>query len=78
MRLKEKNTGINAILKKLSSILIGWFNYFFNKEEKMSKERLYICVGCKKNISGVCSMCGCPLVAKSRVKDEVCDLDKWP
>lgn len=44
----------------------------------MAQERLEICEGCIKNKMSICTMCGCPLDMKARVKEEECDLDKWP
>lgn len=42
-----------------------------------AKERRKICKSCDKNKLGVCTMCGCPIAMKPRVKDEYCDLGKW-
>jgi len=44
---------------------------YFDKEIKT------IIPKCSYNKKGVCSLCGCNLEAKTRVKSEFCDIGKW-
>lgn len=67
---------------KLIHIIKGWFYYIFNKNEQLARKRIAICKKCKScmyiaRIGDVCAECGCVLEAKARVKDELCNLNKW-
>ena len=66
-------------VSKLHSILEGWKNVFWPSEEikKTAHERAIICTDCEKNVSGICSVCGCVLIAKTRSPHESCPLKKW-
>ena len=70
----------NFILK-IRNIIIGHFYNLFNINNKLYTSRYNYCKDCiyKDNILGVnyCSLCGCPLKDKLRVKDEHCLNDKW-
>lgn len=78
--LKELPSVI-TILKKVLNILKGWYYKLFNKKEDIAKNRLEICKYCDNRVSSAlgdaCSLCGCILDAKTRVKDEHCEVDKW-
>lgn len=69
-------------IKMIKNILIGWFNSIFDRNKKLSEERMEICNKCNektritKNIY-ICGLCGCVLDSKTRVKDEKCELNKW-
>lgn len=62
-------------------VFTGWYNRFTGKEESLYQERMKICSSCKDkiNIFGeeTCSLCGCPLKSKNRVKDEKCLKGLW-
>lgn len=67
---------------KLIHIIKGWYYYIFNKNEQLARKRIAICKKCKScmhiaRIGDVCAECGCVLEAKARVKDELCNLNKW-
>lgn len=70
------------MVKKILSIIKGWWYRFFNKNEQLAKKRIAICKKCKScvhidMIGDVCAQCGCILEAKARVEDEKCELNKW-
>lgn len=63
-------------------IIQGWSNFFLDKisnikYKKEFDERLDICNHCEKNNSGICSICHCVLVAKTKSEDSKCPIDKW-
>lgn len=79
-------------MKKISSIISGWKNYFIKdpKIEKLFSFRYEMCKGCpfrKKNVfldiitfgiySEYCKQCGCPLKSKLRSRKERCPMDLW-
>lgn len=65
-------------MKKLTSILIGWWFWITNRNNTMAKERLKICAVCKFRRVFLCGECGCVLQAKARLPEEKCPKDKWP
>lgn len=74
--------GVITILKKVWNIIKGWWYKIFNKKEDLATTRLAICKTCESKLKldvlgDVCSECGCVLDAKTRVKDEKCELNKW-
>ncbi len=62
-------------------VITGWFNRFTGKEENLYKERMIFCNKCEDKITifgeETCSLCGCPLKSKNRVKDEKCLKGLW-
>lgn len=78
-------------LKKLKQILEGYANLIFQdpEVEKISEERLNICLTCTDRsdikesselikLSSTCNLCGCVLQAKSRcVKNCSCPKKLW-
>lgn len=66
----------------LKRIYEGWKNVILGINTEEYQKRYDICMACDKKIRltrnhYICSICGCELKAKSRSKDEVCDLNKW-
>lgn len=67
----------------LSHIKDGWLNLLIknNDVEQEAIKRVQVCSECpsKANFFGidVCGECHCPLIAKTRSKDENCPLSKW-
>lgn len=68
-------------------IIEGWANLLFvdAKVEEIALKRLHICKLCEYNnttpdikMLSVCTLCHCPLEAKSRSLTAKCDKDKWP
>lgn len=57
--------------------MTGWYYVAIFFDPPYAKTRRLICSTCAKNKWNVCSVCGCPLVAKCRVKDEKCPIDRW-
>jgi len=65
---------------KIFRILLSWYYWVLNRNDEVARGRVLICGGCEKLKWGVCKVCGCPIVSKSRLLDEVCphpDGDKW-
>lgn len=46
--------------------------------KSVQKWRLGICLKCEKAELGICTICLCPLAAKSWIASEKCPIDKWP
>jgi len=79
------------IIKKLYRILTGWRNYFWPRPEieDMAKHRMLRCSGCVHLFASgepdlftgryefECNVCGCNVMAKTRVKEEECPIGKW-
>lgn len=69
------------LLNKIKNIIIGFVYKFFKMKTNLANDRLNICKNCPSKLhttmGDVCEECGCILDAKTRVKDEECDLDKW-
>ena len=73
---------LSNIFKKIQSILKGWYYKIFNKNSDLSRKRMAICKKCHSRVhidivGDICDECGCVLSAKTRVKDEKCELNKW-
>jgi len=74
------------IKNKLQGIIQAWKNVIISDKEfeEFYKNRMDICSDCEHNKLNICSLCGCPLVAKTKsrmVYDdgtiEQCDAGKW-
>lgn len=69
------------MVKKLLNIIKGHFLNTSKQEDKLSIQRMTICSDCSQKestvIGDICSLCGCPLSAKTKVEDEECDMNKW-
>jgi len=61
----------------LGSIILGWWYWITNANNKISKERLSICSVCPIRKGMLCSDCGCVLQAKARLKEEECPRGFW-
>ena len=66
----------------IKNILKGWYYKIFKKHNDLYQQRISICQKCNKReeiVKGftICSLCGCELSAKCRVKDEHCLNGKW-
>jgi len=46
-------------------------------DKATQKERLAICLDCEKAELGICTVCFCPLAAKSWIASESCPEGKW-
>lgn len=64
-------------MKKLSSILLGWWFWITNRNSLTARKRLKICASCEFRKWFVCGECFCPLQAKARSDDD-CPKGKWP
>ena len=53
-------------------------NFNDRVDKPTQKERLSLCLKCEKAELGICTVCFCPLAAKSWIKSEKCPIDKWP
>ncbi|MBX2880907.1 MAG: hypothetical protein KTR32_13280 [Granulosicoccus sp.] len=64
---------------KVSHVLNGWKNVVFRDHgiENLADQRSNICEQCTHNLKNVCSVCGCPLVAKVRAVKATCPLQRW-
>ena len=63
-------------------IIQGWWNWFLDKVsdikyKKVFDERLEICRQCENNRHGICSICHCVLVAKTKAEGSECPVGKW-
>jgi len=63
-------------------IIQGWWNWILDKisdikYKKEFNERLEICNSCDENKNGICGVCHCILVAKTKSEDSSCPLHKW-
>lgn len=69
------------IFIEIKHIIVGWRNWLFKKNTALAKNRLAICARCEKRETfggkAICSLCGCFLNQKTRVKDEKCLMNKW-
>lgn len=75
------NKWVKGILSHPFSIFKGnWFR-ITNQKKSLYNKRYEICRNCPEientPIGEVCGICGCPLKSKLRVKEEMCELDKW-
>lgn len=75
-------------LRKARQILEGYARIIIKDAatEEVSEQRMAICNPCPNaklivRVQGVevkkCGLCNCPLAAKTRVKDEKCEIGKW-
>lgn len=68
-------------MKKLSQILLGWYFWITNRNNKLAQNRLKICSTCELRVGLVCGVCFCTLQAKARLPEERCphptELNKW-
>ena len=66
-------------MNKLQEILNGWKNVIWEdpKIEDLAFKRAIICSDCDKNVNNTCSVCGCPLLAKTRSEFSKCPESKW-
>lgn len=63
-------------------IIQGWWNVLLDfisdiRYKKEFTERMEICNTCPENIHGVCKVCRCVLIAKTKSEDSGCPLHKW-
>lgn len=65
-------------MKKLTSIILGWWYLVSNKNNYVAQERLKVCMKCEHRKFGICNICGCVLQAKARLWEEECPIHKWP
>lgn len=63
------------------NIIKGWYYKIFKKKQDLANIRLNICNKCEYKLDtylgNICSRCGCVLDAKTRVDNEICDMNKW-
>jgi Family of unknown function (DUF6171) len=45
--------------------------------ERLQNQRLRECYACPQLTNGTCSMCGCVVAFKTRVKAATCPMGKW-
>lgn len=64
-------------MRKLQSIVLGWFYYLTNRNNDLARKRLLICTHCELRKGLVCGVCFCGLQAKTRLPDEQCPVGKW-
>lgn len=61
----------------LGSIILGWWYWITNANNKLAKERLSVCAVCPIRKGMLCGDCGCVLQAKARLEEEVCPKGFW-
>lgn len=64
-------------MSKLKAIINGWSNLLINGNEEQSKQRAKICAKCPHNVMNICTICTCPLPAKTRSEYDNCPINKW-
>jgi Family of unknown function (DUF6171) len=68
-------------LRFLKSYLISqwgkWRGYEVIASPKVMLRRNQICEGCDFWTEGICSRCGCPVIAKTVLSLERCPVNKW-
>jgi hypothetical protein len=62
---------------KIFRIMLAWWFWTTNQNDILATERLQICARCQYRKWFVCSLCGCPIGAKSRDPEEFCPVGKW-
>lgn len=69
------------LFEKIKNIIIGWYRYIFKSQSDFSKKRIEICKKCphKIRVTGgdMCSLCGCFIMPKSAVANEICYDGRW-
>lgn len=70
-------TNLQIIILRIIDIFVGTFNNVFKLNNKLSEARLKICNRCRKKNKYTCSLCGCILTSKTRLKSAECPLGKW-
>jgi rRNA maturation endonuclease Nob1 len=73
------------VLKQVDQIIKGNWAYYISKtpeQQKLSKTRLAICIGCKwfDKDNNTCKLCGCDMRKKTLVEDAKCadnGYEKW-
>ncbi len=68
---------LQIIFLKIIDIIKGTFNNVFKLNKELSQARLKICNRCRKRTKYTCSLCGCILESKTRLKSAECPLGKW-
>lgn len=64
-------------MRKIVSIILGWWFWITNRNNLMAAERLQVCAHCDFRKGTLCGICGCVLEAKARLKEEDCPLGQW-
>ena len=64
---------------KFQRIVDGWKNLIVRDPqiEELALSRAKFCAVCSKNKYNVCTICNCPLPAKTRSPEEKCDRGLW-
>lgn len=65
-------------MKKLTSILLGWWFWITNRNNELAKTRLKVCASCMFREGMICGICSCVLQAKARLPEESCPAHRWP
>ena len=73
---------VRKMVRKIKNIIVGWYRKLTGKRYDFAENRQKICSGCsyREKYAGMywCSLCGCEIVAKSKVEDEICLDGRWP
>ena len=64
-------------IKKAGRIVRGFAYAAGGFNNELSAERMKICNNCINKKGGDCTICGCVLIAKTRVPEEFCPINKW-
>lgn len=67
---------------RIKFFIEGWWNYFLDKisdirYKKDFDARMTICEECPNNRNGICAICHCVLVAKTKSEGSECPEGKW-
>jgi len=65
-------------MRKIISIVLGWWFWATNRNNLMAAERLQHCAECPYRKWAICGACTCVLQAKARIREEQCPKGRWP
>jgi hypothetical protein len=68
---------LQVIILRIIDILTGTFKNIFKLDKELCEARLKICNRCRKRNKNRCSLCGCVLTSKTRLKNAECHIGKW-
>ncbi len=75
------NKWLRGLVTKPFTILKSIYYNIKNKHQDLAESRLNICNQCDHKLAtkfgDICELCGCILENKTRLDNELCDLNKW-
>ena len=63
---------------KIAQIARAHFKKLLKQEQELHDARISICEQCENlQPNRYCKLCGCDMDAKTRLKEETCEIGKW-